>query len=243
MRFKRSPGRIPEGLEDCLFTQEYVQAHRMQARRCLNIMGLPTDSRILDIGCGTAGATVPLSVILGHVIGLDISTQMLNVARKRARLSQAAISLVVADMLRLPFEKASFDGIACMDVTFGYFGPDGDLQQVREMGRCLRPGGRLFIETFDKQYGMNNPGAPDTGQYWGTYNSETDRFTGLNLYSPGQWRRMLSSAGMKILRVLSADDYSLSYMEYCQGHQFIIILASRQQPYASSHRLGQEGPF
>jgi len=226
-QFKRSPGHVPEGMEPIVFGSEYVLAHRLEAERSLKILGLQKTSRILDVGCGTATATVALSEKGYRVVGLDISRSLLTIAKKRNQESGAEVALVLGDMLNLPFKDQVFDSVTCMDVTFGYFGPEGDLLQVKEMGRVLKRGGRLFVETFDKEYGIRNPGRAETGQYWGAYDPTTDRFSGQSLYDSQQWQQMLDRANMRLLKVLSADNYDLQYTDYCPGKKYIIILASK----------------
>ena len=223
--FKRSPGHVPSEMEGFLFSEEFVSAHRLEAERCLRILDLPKGSMILDIGCGTATATLGLLKEGNNIIGLDISKEMLGWAKRRIRENKVEIDLVMSDMLNLPFKEGTFDGVTCMDVTFGFFGSDGDFLQVNEMSRVLKVGGRLFVETFDKGYGIQNPGSKEAGQYWGTYDRESDRFSGLNLYSLEQWKQMLDLAGMRLLKALSADVYDLQYFNYNPGHKILIILA------------------
>jgi ubiquinone/menaquinone biosynthesis C-methylase UbiE len=100
------------------------------------------------------------------VIGLDISRQMLSVAQRRICDTGTRVVPVRGDMLRIPFRGEPFDDAVCMDVTFGYFGPEGDCLQLQEISRTLKEGGRLFVVTFDKEHAINNPGKHETGQYW-----------------------------------------------------------------------------
>lgn len=226
--FKRSPGYVPPEMEEYVFSEEFVSAHRKEATRCLRILGIPGQSRILDIGCGTATATIGLLDNGNDVVGLDLSRGMLKLAKKRVRRKNNRMNFIIGDMLNLPFRDNSFDAVTCMDVTFGFFGPEGDLLQLEVISRILKAGGRLMVETFDKEYGKLNPGSQEAGQYWGTYDPVTDRFSGLNLYSPEQWRHMLDQAAMELLRILSADAYNLQYTDYRRGHKLLIVLASKR---------------
>lgn len=93
---------------------------------------------VLDIGCGT-GLTCSLLAEQGydHLDGIDLSQEMLNVARERGIYR----SLLQADVNQpLPLETASYDGVISSGTfTHGHVGP----QPVGEIFRVLKPGGVL----------------------------------------------------------------------------------------------------
>ncbi|MGQ0537108.1 MAG: ubiquinone/menaquinone biosynthesis methyltransferase [Methanobacteriota archaeon] len=97
--------------------------------------------RILDVGCGTgrlAGAVLAREP-RASVVGVDLSSRMIHVARQEARGKRPA-AFVAGDALRLPFPDARFDaainGFVLRNV------PDPG-RFFSEMRRVLRPGGRL----------------------------------------------------------------------------------------------------
>jgi trans-aconitate 2-methyltransferase len=82
-------------------------------RRVLSRLKLRGNERVLDAGCGTGRLTAELIEALpqGRVVGVDLSQNMLNLAREHLRGNFGGrVSLVAADLLHLPFEHA-FDGI------------------------------------------------------------------------------------------------------------------------------------
>lgn len=103
-------------------------------------------SEVLDLACGTGDLTKEWARRVGpsgHVVGLDLSEKMLEVAKKK--LDQAGFSgrtdLVLGKAEELPFPDASFDlvtiGFALRNVS--------DLDRtLSEMRRVLRPGGYVF---------------------------------------------------------------------------------------------------
>ena len=66
---------------------------------------------MLDAGCGTGRLTdeLPAAPPRGHVIGIDLSQNMLQSARENLA-SDSQVSLVAGDLLHLPFRRM-FDGI------------------------------------------------------------------------------------------------------------------------------------
>jgi demethylmenaquinone methyltransferase/2-methoxy-6-polyprenyl-1,4-benzoquinol methylase len=112
--------------------------------------------RVLDVGCGTGDLTLILARMVGpqgHVIGLDLTPAMLEVARAKVARSGlgARIELVEANALHLPFEDQSFDGVTAGFSLRNMADLDGALA---EMWRVLKPGG--FAVSLD----VSKPSAP-----------------------------------------------------------------------------------
>jgi demethylmenaquinone methyltransferase / 2-methoxy-6-polyprenyl-1,4-benzoquinol methylase len=95
--------------------------------------------RVLDACCGTGDLAIAARKAgAGEVVGLDFSERMLERARRKA----PDLEFVQADVLKLPFEDASFDAAV---VGFGVRNVEDLEAGIRELRRVLRPGGRLGI--------------------------------------------------------------------------------------------------
>lgn len=91
------------------------------------------------VGTGLNLTQYPANVTL---TGIDLSEQMLAIARTRAEELGRKIDLRQGNAHELPFDDASFDTVVC---TFGLCAiPDLDAA-VAEMIRVLRPEGRLIL--------------------------------------------------------------------------------------------------
>jgi ArsR family transcriptional regulator len=103
-------------------------------------------SDLLDIGTGT-GRLLELFGRQGvNGVGLDMSREMLAVAR--ANLAKAGLAncyVRQGDMYRLPWNAPSFDAVTIHQVL--HFA-DEPAQAIAEAARVLRPGGRLVIVDF-----------------------------------------------------------------------------------------------
>jgi len=100
------------------------------------------DETLLDAGCGTGRLTEKLLQLLpqGRVVGVDLSQNMLQTARRHLHPRFAKhITFVAADLAHLPF-RAAFDGIFST-ATFHWV-PDHN-QLFRTLYDSLRPGGWL----------------------------------------------------------------------------------------------------
>jgi ubiquinone/menaquinone biosynthesis C-methylase UbiE len=98
--------------------------------------------RVLDIGCGTGGTTAELAKAVGssgHVLGVDISAPLVEVARAQ-KLEN--VTFEVGDATTFPFQSGS------VDLVFSRFGVMffGDpVAAFRNIRRAVKPGGRLVF--------------------------------------------------------------------------------------------------
>jgi ubiquinone/menaquinone biosynthesis C-methylase UbiE len=97
----------------------------------------------LDIGSGTGHSTLALAVTVKEVIGLDLTEDMLEQARRLA--DEAGVpnaSFQRGDAENLPFENDRFDRVTARVCTHHFSDMRGAL---REVARVLRPGGRFVV--------------------------------------------------------------------------------------------------
>jgi SAM-dependent methyltransferase len=105
----------------------------------------PTD-RVIEIGCGPGVAIAALATqaIRGLVVGVDHSQVMISQARRRNR---AAIRAGRVRLIHTPVESLSisdrpFDAALAVNTVGMWADPTA---RVRELGRLLRPGGRIAL--------------------------------------------------------------------------------------------------
>jgi SAM-dependent methyltransferase len=103
--------------------------------------------RVLEVGCGPGHLSIRLVRERGlDVTGVDLDPQMIDIARSNASSAGSgetvAPTFVVGDAADLPFADESFDLVVSTlsmhhwsDLTAG----------LAEIGRVLRPGGRVLI--------------------------------------------------------------------------------------------------
>ena len=113
-------------------------------RRAARATGLKPGGSALDVACGSGKLTAVLAGIAGpggHVVGIDFSPQMLEVARR----DHPAIEFLEGDALNLPFEDAGFDAST---IAFGLRNLSDPVRGLREMLRVVKPGGRAVVLEF-----------------------------------------------------------------------------------------------
>ena len=100
---------------------------------------------VLDVACGTGNAAIPAAQAGGQVTGLDLTPELLDVARRRADEAGVELDLREGDAEQLPFDDASFDVVLS---SFGcMFAPRHEIV-ADELARVLRPGGRLGLVSW-----------------------------------------------------------------------------------------------
>lgn len=115
------------------------------AVRVADAARLGPGDRVLDVACGTgAVATEALRRVgpEGQVAGLDLSPDMLAVARRKL----PGLDLRQGRAEELPFDDEAFDAVTCQFGLMFFEDRDAALRQIR---RVLRPGGRLSVAVWD----------------------------------------------------------------------------------------------
>jgi SAM-dependent methyltransferase len=97
-------------------------------------------ARALDAGCGTGFQSALLAELGWQTHGVDVSAGLLAVARQR----QPDAALALGSVEALPYPDAGFDAVVCCGSTLSFVDDPG--RALRELGRVLRPGGRLLLD-------------------------------------------------------------------------------------------------
>ncbi|HEX2284480.1 MAG TPA: methyltransferase domain-containing protein [Mycobacterium sp.] len=108
---------------------------------------LRTGDRVLDVACGTGVITRLAAECVGAsgtVTGLDVTPDMIEVAKSVPAPKGAAIDWLVADASSLPLPDASVDVVLCQ---MGLMFMEDPGAVIGEMRRVLAPSGRLAINT------------------------------------------------------------------------------------------------
>ncbi|HEX5757889.1 MAG TPA: ubiquinone/menaquinone biosynthesis methyltransferase [Thermoanaerobaculia bacterium] len=117
-------------------------------RRAAAALDLPAGSRVLDLCAGTGDQALALRRHGLTVAAADFCLPMLALARRKFGVSGKGgprPAPLAADALVLPFASGTFDGAT---VAFGVRNVADLDRGLGELGRALRPGGRLAILEF-----------------------------------------------------------------------------------------------
>lgn len=106
---------------------------------------LDSNDNVLDFGCATGTKTIALANSVKHIHGLDMSTEMINIAKIKIDESNIMnVSFSQGTLFDNDFEKASLDKIIAYAIIHLLEDSEKAIQRIHEL---LKPGG-LFISTI-----------------------------------------------------------------------------------------------
>src|SRR5580693_6522869 len=123
----------------------YIDEREVEAA-LIEIIGAVQPRDLLDIGTGTGRILEILGPRVGQALGIDMSREMLAVARVNLERAGAVNGTVrLGDMYQLPLPDASFDAVVIHQVLHY---ADRPAAAIAEAARVLRPGGVLVVIDF-----------------------------------------------------------------------------------------------
>jgi SAM-dependent methyltransferase len=154
-------------------------------------LALVPGARVLDVACGTGNSVLPAANAVGAsgtVLGVDLTEQMLDIARVRVDAAGFTnVELVCADMRDLELTPQSFDAVVSV---FGiFFVPDmaGLLAHLWEL---VAPGGSLAVTTWGPELFE-----PLWSTYWNAVQAERPELRPAG----GRYDEISAPAGMQVL--------------------------------------------
>ena len=126
-------------------SRDEEQTHE-EAEFVQQALGLPLDSKILDVPCGGGRLSLELASRGYRVTGVDISLPLLEAARIKAEVQHLAVNWEHRDMRDLPW-AGEFDGAVCFWSSFGYFDEQGNADFLKAVSNALKPGARFLLDT------------------------------------------------------------------------------------------------
>ncbi len=110
------------------------------AARLVKRAGVRSGQRVLDVACGTGVVSVTAARLGARVTGLDLTPELLELARENGRIAGVEIDWREGDVEKLPFGDAAFDVVLSQ---YGHiFAPRPEIA-IGEMLRVLKPGGTI----------------------------------------------------------------------------------------------------
>lgn len=127
---------------------QIAQYSRKAADDFIPRVGIKAGAKVLDIACGTGNLAIPAGRLGAEVTGVDIASNLLEQARKRAASENLRVSFDEGDAEQLPYPDGHFDIVMSM---FGAMFARRPEKVAAEMIRVCRPGGRIAMANWTTQ--------------------------------------------------------------------------------------------
>ena len=163
-------------------------------------MDLRPEENVLDVGCGSGWLVklIATRVTEGRVVGMDISDEMILLARRNTKDLENVLC-VVGSVEEIPWQPNFFSRV--VSVESSYYWPD-PARGVREIFRVLREGGSAWILI---NYYRDNPYC----HQWGDLLPIPAK-----LFSADEWAGLFRDAGFTDVVHSRIPDSTLTPAEY-----------------------------
>jgi SAM-dependent methyltransferase len=176
---------------------------------------------VVDLGCGTGRALLPL-IREGHRgVAVDLSRHMLRIVREKVAAENLPVECLQANLCQLDcLADGAADYAMCLFSTLGMI--RGRLHRRFALGhfrRILRPGGKLVLHVHNYWFNLRDPGGPfwllknlataplsrdvEVGDKWFLYRGLPSMF--LHVF---RWRELaadLRSVGLRVVEKIPLD--------------------------------------
>ena len=119
-----------------------------EAANFVNRIGITSRAKVLDVACGTGNTAIPAARAGGSVTAVDIATNLLEQARKRAAVENLEVRFEEGDAEDLRYADASFDVVLTM---FGAMFAPRPERVASELLRVCKPGGVIAMANWTPQ--------------------------------------------------------------------------------------------
>ena len=209
---------VAEEYDDKRFSRGGRLVDDRERRAVVDALSPIEGKRVLEIACGTGRFTVMLAERGADIVGLDISAEMLQQGRQKARRAGVAdhLQFMRGDAARLPFPDDYFDAVFAMRFFHLADTPASFLSEM-----CRVSNDQVFFDTFNS-YSTRS-----------IYNWALPM--GSHLYSESEVLRLLHGAGLRLHH--EEHDFLLPYGFY-RG-----IPNSVAEPFREADRAVGDSPL
>lgn len=159
-------------------------------------LNLEKGQLVLDVGCGIGGGAFYMAKEFGvQVIGIDLSSNMINIALERAReadVTENEVQFEIADATKREYTPNSFDLVYSRDTILHI---SDKLALFKKFYKWLKVGGKLFITDY----------CCSDGEHTDQFKAYVQQ-RGYTLLSPTNYGKVLEAAGFVNVSATDSTD-------------------------------------
>ncbi len=155
---------MSDWFKDWFASEEYLEVYshrnKTDAYNLLNLIkeniNLYNNAKVLDAACGSGRFSNLFAKHGFNVTAFDLSTQLLQIAKRKAVEENLKVNYFRADIRKLPL-RGSFDLVLNMFTSFGYFDTDDEnFSFISTAYNLLNKKGIFIFDYLNKNYVINN---------------------------------------------------------------------------------------
>ena len=162
--------------------------------------------RLLNVGSAHGPDFLPFRDKF-ELYGVDLSPEMINMAKKYAAKFGFDVKLSVADARKLPFADAFFDHAIAVATYHHLLNQEDQLAALVELRRVLKPGGEAFITVWNRDQPRFWLSGRRRKVPWRTREEILER--DYYLFSYGEIENLARKAGFGVIRSFPESRYRL----------------------------------
>lgn len=128
--------------------------HHLWRSQTVRLSEAQEGDAVLDCATGTGDLALEFKEKVGEggrVLGTDFCKEMIEYAPEKAQNRGLAVDFEVADAMNLPYADNEFD---IASIAFGIRNVDEPITALQEMGRVVKPKGRVVVLEFGQPKGL-----------------------------------------------------------------------------------------
>lgn len=156
---------------------------------------------ILDLGCGTGRHFIKVK---GKIYGVDLSDEMLKLAKKEVKENNLDVELVHAEADILPFNDDFFDSAIYMAVLHCIPESNKRKESLRELYRVMKSKSEAMVSVWDKNQEKFKNMKKDAIIPWKYEGKTYNRY--YYLYERDEFITLLRKIGFEIVKVFDQEN-------------------------------------
>ncbi len=139
-----------------VLNKEKMRKAKKELHILTSILNLQPGQHILDLCCGVGRHTIPLAKAGMHMIGLDASAKLLEIARRSAVVAGLEPEFCQGDMREIPYTNR-FEVVLNLWNSFGYLEHDIEhLKVCHAVADALQKGGKFCLDILNRDWVVRN---------------------------------------------------------------------------------------
>jgi len=204
--------------------ESFDVTRRKPWKQCIDfISGLSESDIVADLGCGNGRHLIPCAEHCQKVIGIDISRNLLQITRNKARENGLGnIHLIHGNLVEIPLNADSLDAVLFIASLHNIKGRNNRIRSLEEVRRILKDDGRALISVWSRwqdkfrtqflKKSMEDTEAKEFGDIyinWRQHGLNIPRF--YHLYNKGEFVKDIHEVDLKIDKLQSVRLHSNNF--------------------------------